>query len=172
MPRRSTISETITPASEPLLSPLESFAIAKAISERQLKELRPRLDVADGQAVDFTVRIHGALNVASDASATSLEKPPADAVLAAVLGAMAPRALPLVRLHVRRLFSAWTAGEELPALDPKHSDAADDLLTVVSRSVTKSKRGNVSASLAVERLGNRAQGTGHRAKTVKRKAAA
>lgn len=152
MPRREQKTETITPASEPLLTPLESFALAKVVSERQLKELRPRLNVADGQAVDFTMRVRGALNVAGEASSTAVEKPPADAVLAAVLGAIAPRAIPLVRMHVRRLFSAWTAGEELPAIDAKHTDAADDLLQVVSRSVTRSKRGNVSASLAVERI--------------------
>lgn len=153
MPRQKKPLETITPtAGAPPLSPLESFALAKAVGDRQLRELRDRLDVADGQTVDFTVRVRGALNVAGDGAATASEKPPVDQVLAAVISSIQPRAWPVVRLTVRRLFSAWTAGGDLPAIEDRAVDEADDLLATISRSVTRSKRGAVSASLAVEKI--------------------
>lgn len=173
MPRRPSTRETITPTSELLLSPLESFALAKAVSERQLKDLRPRLNVGDGQAVDFTVGIRGAINVAGDASATSTQKPAADQLLAALLGCLTTRARAIAREHLKHLYSAWIAGGDAPEIEPSLIDAADDLLASCSRQVSTSKRGAISASLAVERLGNREQGTGHRAQNKKprRKAA-
>ncbi|HJT31057.1 MAG TPA: hypothetical protein VJ783_03245 [Pirellulales bacterium] len=169
MPRRTQPTETIAPAVSQL-TPLELFALGKATGERQLKELRPRLQVGDGQAVDFTVRIRGELNVAGESSQTTSEKPPVDQVLAAVLSCLTGRARAIAREHVQKLFRAWTAaGEDLPEIDDQFVDAADDLLTSLGRSVTKSKKGNVTASLAVERI--EGSEVGGRGSGKKRKAA-
>lgn len=147
MPRTIARPETVAAASAEL-SPLELHALAKA--PRGLDKLRDRLDVADGQLVDFTVRVRGAVNVAADASSTLDQEPPAEVVLAVACGVLSRRARAEVREHVAQAFAEWREGAELPTLPAADVDYADDLMRACARRVTKSKRGNVSASLAVE----------------------
>lgn len=147
MPRVKEFAETTTVASSDELTPLESHALAKAA--KRLPELRDRLTVGDAQPVDFTVRIRGVVSVAADTASTTRETAPADKVLAAVLSRMTPRARKVMAFEVQALFADFAAGGELPTLEDRAIDLADDVLASASREVNKSKRGNVSAALEV-----------------------
>jgi len=150
MPRQAKpVEPAIAPANSEL-SPLECFAVAKAVSEGDLKTLRPRLKLGEEQLVDVTVRIHGHVNVAGSSTCTQKESAKADQVLAWLLSQLSPRVRkPLVEA-AREAFAAYRNGGELPKIDDEFADHADDLLETAARKVNKTKAGAVSAALAVE----------------------
>lgn len=150
MPRDAKPSEPAIAPANSELSPLECFALAKAVGDRDLKELRPRLEIGSGQEVDLTVRIHGLVNVADSATSTTTRSAGADKVLASVLAHLSARTRkPLLEL-VKADFEAYRAGGELPELADEAIDLADDLLKSASRKENTTKSGAVSAALAVE----------------------
>ncbi len=148
MPRtKKAPAPAIAPAAGEL-SPLEIFALSKA--PRGLDKLRRRLAVANGQPVDFTVRVSGAVNVAADSSATVTESAGADQVLAAVLSQIKPRAQKELAECVRGLFAEYRRGGEAPAFGDEAVDLADDLLASAARQVNASRKGAVSGALSIE----------------------
>ena len=148
MPRRTPQVEPATAAANTDLTPLELFALAKV--PRNLDKLRPRLETADGQEVDFTVRISGHVNVAGEATSTSTERVGADQVLASVLAHISQRARKTLIEAVRGDFADYRTGGEPPELPEYCVDLADDLLTAGARETNKPKKGAVSAALAIE----------------------
>ena len=148
MPRLPKHVEPAVAAANTELSPLELFAVSKA--PRNLDKLRPRLEVGDGQEVDFTVRISGHVNVAGEATSTSTERVGADQVLASVLSHLSQRARKTLIDAVRGDFADYRTGGDPPELPEYCIDLADDLLTAGARESNKPKKGAVSAALAIE----------------------
>lgn len=150
MPRQAKpVEPAIAPANSEL-TPLESFALAKAVSSGDLTNLRPRLELGEEQLVDVTVRIHGHVNVAGSATSTQKESAKADQVLAWLLSKLSARTRKPLIDEAREAFAGYRQGGELPAIADEFFDVADDLLEMASRKVNKTKAGAVSAALAVE----------------------
>lgn len=152
MPRQAKpVEPAIAPANSEL-SPLEVFALAKAVSAGDLKTLRPRLELGEEQLVDVTLRIHGHVNVAGSATSTAKESAKADQVLAWLLSRLSARIRKPLLDAAREAFADYRGGGELPAIADEFADLADDLLETASRKVNQTKAGAVSAALAVELL--------------------
>jgi len=150
VPRACRADRPCTATTPTELTPLEKFAIAKALPKSQLELLRPRLEAGPMQEVDLTVRIRGCVNVAEDASSTATVNAGADKVLACVLSHVSARARKNVLDAVRTDFAGYCLGGELPAIADGAVDLADDLINAASRLENKPKKGAVSAALAIE----------------------
>lgn len=149
MPRNAPPAEPSTAPISSELAPLEAFAVGKAVGERQLKELRPRLTAGAGQAVDLTLRIAGLINVAENSTSTQIKSVPADKMLAFVLGRLGARARNPLAAAVESEFADWRRGGELPPIEEASIDLADDLIRAASRKENVQKNGAVSAALEV-----------------------
>lgn len=150
MPRSCQASEPSTAPATTGLTPLEMFALDKAVKDKELKDLRPRLELGDAQAVDFTARFRGCVNVAGDATSTSTQSAGADQVLACVLSHVSARARKTLLDQVKGDFADFRANGDAPKLADDVVDLADDLLKSATRQANVPKRGAVSAALEVK----------------------
>jgi hypothetical protein len=150
MPRACNPAEPCTAPAETELTPIETFAVRKAVKDAQLDKLRPRLKLGDGQQVDFTVRIRGAVNVAGNATETKTESVKPDQVLACVLSHVSARARKTLLEQVKGDFAVYRANGGAPKLADDLVDLADDLLKSATREVNAPKKGAVSGALELK----------------------
>lgn len=132
------------------LAPLHWRAMYKA-SEKKAEATRNLLDVGAMQPVDFTVRVHGALDVAPNPTAPVKESLKAELLLGAVLGVLSAPMRSKVFTQLSELAEIYRAGEEL-ATDAMGTAMAIALKERFTREVTPTKRGPVTGSIRCELL--------------------
>lgn len=132
------------------LSPLELHALK--ILGRPADKARDRLAEGNGQAVDFVVRIRGAVNVGLTTESDTVEKPELATLLAVVLESLSPRVKSKLLPAVRERLNAFVAGGDPPQPAKAAADELQDLVAACSRPAKQTKRGNVTGSLNAERL--------------------
>lgn len=134
------------------LTPLELHALAH-LSKRAAK-VRDRLAVGE-HAVDVSLRVQGTVHVADEQQYDTSEQPKAEHVLGLVLDLLGTRQRKDVAAELVEHFRGWRAGRDLPELEPRVAELAEDLLAGCSRPAVKSRRGAVTANLQ-ERVTRRA----------------
>jgi hypothetical protein len=129
------------------LRPLELHALAKAgkAAEKVRDALRPGLS----QRVDFTVRVHGTIDVANAQTAQVTDKPDLGEVLAVVLGTLPPKMrTEAVEEAIKRL------KHPRPEIELSHEwlGFVEAIVGQLSVQKTQQKRGNVTGTLMTEVL--------------------
>lgn len=135
----------------PMLKPIETFALAKAIKDKARDAARDQL--TEGvHKVDFTVRVHGPIVVPPPAPWTEREDVEPRRIIALLLEKLAPRVRAQVTRYIDASFRAWRAreiDEPMPAI-PALLEEADHLLSFAHRERETTRRGTVSAPLTLD----------------------
>jgi len=146
------VAKVATKKVEPKLSngltALEAHAV-KCLA-KHAEKLRDSLTVADAQQVDFTIRIHGPVNVGQDSKGDTEAYPKGPTLLALLLSELpddvrskAQRAL------VKRCEGFVATGEE-PEVMPTEAARLTELHASIAHHYTKQTRGSVTGTPTVE----------------------
>jgi len=126
------------------LTPLERHALK--VLGKKADACRDELASGDGQGVDVTVRVSGALGVGIAQTVPKPEKPSAVALAGVLLAHFGPR----VRQRVIDAAAATYAKEAEAALEEQVTDDAERLVELCTRRGQQHQRGPVTGLLAVE----------------------
>ena len=129
--------------------PLELHALK--ILGKRAEKVRDKLCAASGQAVDFTVRVSGSIDVQADIEFDRDQKPDVADVLTIVLANVGPRIRNAVVDALSEAYSTLRRGGELE-LDQNELKHAQGLLQQWSWKAKKKQRGGVVGSLKLEKL--------------------
>jgi|GEM_PF-4789452 len=147
MPRAKTAKPKPAAGNSP--SALEYFALAVAGKRNCGKKRRAELAVGNGQAVDVTLRIRGAIDVQEGTTAVTSKAPAALDLLAVMLHLLPANMRAKMTDAMRKAFAKRAALE----LQPGVLTLAEKLLGDVSEEKTSHRAGAVSGSISVERIG-------------------
>ncbi|HEV3020872.1 MAG TPA: hypothetical protein VGX76_00335 [Pirellulales bacterium] len=135
------------------LTPVELHAIAQV--GKQAAKLRDRLAEENGQEVDVTVRISGAIHVAPGQTTTREEHPSAEALLAFLLSELNNSTRDRLAELARIAHVVWLTGGGEPEVTPAAQAAAQDFLRKVTRQANKHVRGSVTGAITCKLVSRR-----------------
>lgn len=132
------------------LTPLELHALVRA-SKNAAEKSRDELELGEGQAVDVTLRVHGAMGVAGRVPCETIDKPDLLVLLVFVLERAGPKRAKelLAAAEADYLKSARPTADEIVSQEMLPARECLERLTVRTPG---SKRGNVSGSVQVDVL--------------------
>lgn len=133
-----------------ILTPIETFALSKAVKETAQKKAREKLSLGHHD-VAFTVRVHGPLLVAGDSPTTVKEDVPPNMLLAFVIGKLSRRARAELLDCAQRELLLWRQHEtDVVDVAPSALALADQFVACGHREKPGTKNGTVTAPLTVE----------------------
>jgi len=141
--RKATTPEATTPEAADELNALELHALANIGKRAQRDALAP----GNGQAVDVTIHLAGAINVGEDGTPAAHTKPDAALLLAVALEQLGEGARQKILNAIAGRFAAFVADGTPPEAAEDAAKAVAELLATLTHHGTAKRRGTVTAAL-------------------------